>query len=652
MRMEFTLKYIINSILLVFALSSVANAAPSRMNTTDTEPATCTVGDLWIDTNGTAGNSVYTCTAANTWTLLDTRHWVAQTTAPADTTLLWFDTDQVAEYVVLKVYTGGKWVPHAVGSSGSYTLPTAAADTLGGVKVGSRLTITNGILSADVQTTDISGKQDVLVSGTNIKTINSTSLLGSGNIAISGSATYPSAAGVANWGGSAWGTSLVADGDAIGELIVIHDDGEGNAALPFTISYTDLTDKPTIPADVGDLTDTGGLLGGSVDSLDDLSDVTLGTPSNGQVLKFNGSIWAPAADSTAAGAGYVSTPPTYSDEACTAGQYAFSASTGYVCVSSGDWNTFSLTDWNNPTPADTTPAAFTFGDTQTDAALSTQYCSAAVTPTGYDAAATVEATGTATGLGWKVNGGSFVTSGTLSPGQTISVCGTSSASNSTSTTASVTVGGVTATAPFTITTVDGVAGISDNFSGTLANWTTRAGTFTTASGELSCSETGIVEYTASAPSSADQWVKVKFAATSSGEHGVVLRAPNGTGYRYVIYHNDPEWRWEWQSRDDNNVLGYPWKVNAVDQSDNTLTEESVSGQTWGFTITGTGNNTRVRLWKNPTAASPINATSWDATDDWDGIMIPTETPGAMTDTYVGVKGVASSTYDDFSAGAL
>jgi hypothetical protein len=35
--------------------------------------------------------------------------------------------------------------------------------------------------------TDISGKQTVLVSGTNIKTINSTSLLGSGNIVISGS---------------------------------------------------------------------------------------------------------------------------------------------------------------------------------------------------------------------------------------------------------------------------------------------------------------------------------------------------------------------------------------------------------------------------------------------------------------------------------
>ena len=32
---------------------------------------------------------------------------------------------------------------------GSYTLPTASADTLGGIKVGSGLTITDGVLSAD-----------------------------------------------------------------------------------------------------------------------------------------------------------------------------------------------------------------------------------------------------------------------------------------------------------------------------------------------------------------------------------------------------------------------------------------------------------------------------------------------------------------------
>ena len=35
------------------------------------------------------------------------------------------------------------------GGGSSYTLPTASASTLGGVKVGSGLTITDGVLSAD-----------------------------------------------------------------------------------------------------------------------------------------------------------------------------------------------------------------------------------------------------------------------------------------------------------------------------------------------------------------------------------------------------------------------------------------------------------------------------------------------------------------------
>lgn len=42
-------------------------------------------------------------------------------------------------------------------NANNYSLPTAEAAVLGGVKVGSRLSIANGILSADVQTTDITG---------------------------------------------------------------------------------------------------------------------------------------------------------------------------------------------------------------------------------------------------------------------------------------------------------------------------------------------------------------------------------------------------------------------------------------------------------------------------------------------------------------
>jgi hypothetical protein len=158
----------------------------------------------------------------------------------------------------------------------AYTLPTAEATVLGGVKIGDRLTIAAGVLSADVQssgdmllntvqsvtaekkftkdkismlgtsigkniistvnasatdytnilpakdgtiamTSDITGtnsgintgdnstnsnysglassKQDALVSGTNIKTINSTSLLGSGDIAITGGGFWTLAPG-------------------------------------------------------------------------------------------------------------------------------------------------------------------------------------------------------------------------------------------------------------------------------------------------------------------------------------------------------------------------------------------------------------------------------------------------------------------------
>jgi hypothetical protein len=46
-------------------------------------------------------------------------------------------------------------------NANNYSLPTASATVLGGIKVGSRLSINSGVLSADVQTTDISGKEDL-----------------------------------------------------------------------------------------------------------------------------------------------------------------------------------------------------------------------------------------------------------------------------------------------------------------------------------------------------------------------------------------------------------------------------------------------------------------------------------------------------------
>lgn len=50
---------------------------------------------------------------------------------------------------------------HLGGGGGSYTLPTASAAVLGGVKVGSRLSIAAGVLSADVQAADFTDLGDV-----------------------------------------------------------------------------------------------------------------------------------------------------------------------------------------------------------------------------------------------------------------------------------------------------------------------------------------------------------------------------------------------------------------------------------------------------------------------------------------------------------
>ena len=76
--------------------------------------------------------------------------------------------------------------------SGNITIQGGGGGTVTDVEV-------NGVsvVSGGVAEIDLTGKQDTLVSGTNIKTINSESLLGSGDITIS----VPSASDIANWNG-------------------------------------------------------------------------------------------------------------------------------------------------------------------------------------------------------------------------------------------------------------------------------------------------------------------------------------------------------------------------------------------------------------------------------------------------------------------
>lgn len=140
------MKRLLLAVTILLATSQVW-AAGGKGYVGPTAPATCAVGNFWIDTDGVTNDRFYTCTATNTWTK----------------------------------------------NSGGDDLGSAAYSD-----VVALWTTCTGYLKSD-------GTCDTP----------------------SGSATYPSAAGVANWNGSAWGTSYTV-GTAANNLVQLN----GSAQLP------------------------------------------------------------------------------------------------------------------------------------------------------------------------------------------------------------------------------------------------------------------------------------------------------------------------------------------------------------------------------------------------------------------------------------
>ena len=122
----------------------------------------------------------------------------------------------------------------------------------------------------------LDGKQATLVSGTNIKTINNNSLLGSGNIDIQSSSVDIA---------TSWGSTL-SDTKVPSEKLTKNSldakaDSSSLATVATTGDYDDLTDKPTIPSDVSDLTDSTGIIPTDVSDLTDTQDTAF-TPKSHQ----------------------------------------------------------------------------------------------------------------------------------------------------------------------------------------------------------------------------------------------------------------------------------------------------------------------------------------------------------------------------------
>lgn len=138
-------------------------------------------------------------------------------------------------------------------------------------------------------------KQDLLVSGTNIKTINNTSLLGSGNITIGGGGSSVDIA--TSWGSPTSDTKVPSEkltkSSLDGKISksntqgLVKNDGtiDTTSYSTFSGSYNDLTNKPSIPSKTSDLTNDSNYISKSSTSGLIKNDGTIDTTS---YSTFNG----------------------------------------------------------------------------------------------------------------------------------------------------------------------------------------------------------------------------------------------------------------------------------------------------------------------------------------------------------------------------
>ena len=191
----------------------------------------------------------------------------------------------------------GKWVGSDT-AGGGYTLPTASANTLGGIKIGSGLSIDgNGVVTASgggggsqnlFSTIAVSGQSSVVADSTS----DTLSLVAGTNMQITTNASGDSIT-FASTGGGGGSQNVFSTIAVSGQNNVVADSTTDTLTLVagsnMTITTNDSSDTITFAS-------TGG--SGSL-ALNDLTNVDATTGlANGKILKYNGSSWELADDLT------------------------------------------------------------------------------------------------------------------------------------------------------------------------------------------------------------------------------------------------------------------------------------------------------------------------------------------------------------------
>ena len=113
----------------------------------------------------------------------------------------------------------------------------------------------------------------------------------------------PTSGYVLSWNGSDYAWVAQSGGGSQNLFSTIAVSGQSNVVADATTDTLTLVagSGMTITTNAGSDTITLASSGGGASTLDGLSDVSASSPSSGQVLKYNGSAWAPAADLTSGG---------------------------------------------------------------------------------------------------------------------------------------------------------------------------------------------------------------------------------------------------------------------------------------------------------------------------------------------------------------
>jgi len=141
-------------------------------------------------------------------------------------------------------------------------------------------------------------------------------------------------------------------------------------------------------------------------------------------------------------------------------------------------------------------------------------------------------------------------------------------------------------------------------------------------------------YTGQILDTTTQYAKVLISCTPSNDIyvGLIFRWTDSSSTFYIVdIGNSPVDVSLWYAT--SSTFGTQGQIGTAS------TLSIVDGDTIGVTLTGTGAATVVRIWKNPTANTPISVTEWDAGDSTPDVTLNPDTSShEASGKYVGIYG--------------